>query len=126
MTPALQLKPMKIVEASQFSKDVAVHWQGHEKRALTLLLVETPTCGSPVKGAPGVWKIEFSGCRVEYCFSPVMDTLFLLTIGPLDVIAPMATTQEQNALKKVLKGLGIAGVIAGAKSGIKWLWELMG
>lgn len=126
MTPVVQPMPMKIVEASQFSKDVVVQWKGHEKRALTLLLVETPTCGSQVKGAPGVWEIAFSGCRVEYCFSPAMDTLFLLTIEPLGATAPVATPQEQSALKKVLKGLGIAGVIAGAKSGIKWLWDLMG
>jgi len=126
MTPAAQPKPMKIVEASQFSKDVAAHWKGHEKRALTLLLVESPTCGSQIKGAPGVWHIEFGGCRVEYCFSPELDVLFLLTIDPLIAIVPVATTQDQSALKKVLKGLGIAGVIAGAKSGIKWLWELIG
>ena len=122
MTP----KPMVIVEASQFSKDVIVHWAGHEKRALELLLVETPTCGSQLKGAPGVWEINFSGCRIEYCFSPELDTLFLLTIEPLNGIAPVATPQDQSALKKVLKGLGVAGVIAVAKSGIKWLWELIG
>jgi hypothetical protein len=126
MTPAVQPKPMRIVEVSQFSKDVAVHLKEQEKRALALLLVETPTSGQQVKEAPGVWAIEFAGCRVEYCFSPEMDVLFLLTIEPLDAIAPVATSQEHSELKKVLRALGVAGVIAVAKSGLKWLWELMG
>lgn len=128
MTTSVQStkRSVLVVEATAFeSKAVAPLLPAPEKRALILYLAENPTVGKPVPGQPGLLSILFFGCDIFFVLHKNIRTIFLLDIEKAGGNPPPPTTQEKSQLRKVLKRLIVTGVIVEAKTGIKWLWDLL-
>jgi hypothetical protein len=67
--------------------------------------------------------LDYAGSTVYYGVAPDLSELFLLGIHRRDEVQPEPTKEERSKLRRVLDAMVAGGVLAGAKSAGKWVWE---